>query len=138
MSRSVKDRALNPRADKPWRTLLWVAAAGLAFGLIGLGEIAEDIFRTARNGLHWHKASGDIVIVKIDNQSLREAGRWPWSRRVHARLIDRLSAAGAKRIFIDIQFIGSTTGPEDDALAQAMARSGRVTIAISQTDLDDL
>ena len=129
MCGSVKDRALNPRADKKWRTLLWVAAAGLAFGLIGLGEIAEDIFRTARNGLHWHKASGDIVIVKIDNQSLRKAGRWPWSRRVHARLIDQLTAAGAKRIFIDVQFIGSTTRPEDIALAQAMARSGRVTIA---------
>lgn len=40
----------------------------------------------------------DIVIVAIDEQSLREIGRWPWSRRTHAELIRTLSAAGAKAI----------------------------------------
>jgi hypothetical protein len=43
-------------------------AAGLLFGLIGFGEIAEDALRAGRDRLHWHKASGDIVLVKIDDQ----------------------------------------------------------------------
>ena len=65
----------------PWKLLLWTALAGLIFGLIGFGEIAEDLLRVARNSLHQHKASGDIVLVKIDDQSLRQFGHWPWPRR---------------------------------------------------------
>src|ERR671916_2278644 len=87
-----------------WKLLLWTAVAGLIFGLIGFGEIAEDTLRAGRNSLHWHKASGDIVLVKIDDNSLRQVGRWPWPRRRHAEVTDRLSAAGAKRIFFDIAF----------------------------------
>ena len=55
------------------------------FGLIGFGEIAEDWLRVARNSFHKHHASGDIVVVKIDDQSLREVGNWPWPRRYRRR-----------------------------------------------------
>ncbi len=51
--------------------MLWIALAGLIFGVLGLGEIGEDVLRAGRNSLHWHKASGDIVLVKIDDESLR-------------------------------------------------------------------
>ena len=61
--------------DDAWKLLLWTALAGLIFGLIGFGEIAEDILRAGRNSLHWHRASGDIVLVKIDDKSLREVGQ---------------------------------------------------------------
>ena len=120
---------------RPWKLLLWTAIAGLVFGLIGFGEIAEDLLRTSRNSLHWHKASGDIVFVKIDDQSLRQVGRWPWPRRYHAQLTDALTKAGARRIFFDIMFIGPTTADDDQQLAEAFRRSGRVTIAMrSRTD----
>ena len=33
-------------------------------------------------------ASDDVVIISIDDASLTSLGRWPWSRRVHAALID--------------------------------------------------
>ena len=52
---------------KPWKLLLWTAVAGLLFGLVGFGEIAEDYLRTVRNSLHQHKASGQIVLVTIDD-----------------------------------------------------------------------
>ena len=42
------------------KLLAWLAVAGLIFGLIGAGEIAEDGLRTVRNSLHRHKASGDL------------------------------------------------------------------------------
>ena len=51
--------------------------AGLIFGLIGFGEIAEDWLRVARNGFHKHHASGDIVILTIDDKSLHQVGNWP-------------------------------------------------------------
>jgi diguanylate cyclase len=114
----------------PLKLLLWTAIAGLFFGLISFGSIAEDLLRTSRNSLHWHKASGDVVLVKIDDPSLRQVGRWPWPRRRHAELTDALSKAGAKRIFYDIAFIGPTNPVDDHLLAEAIERSGRVVLAV--------
>jgi EAL domain-containing protein (putative c-di-GMP-specific phosphodiesterase class I)/CHASE2 domain-containing sensor protein len=115
---------------KPWKLLLWTAVAGLIFGLIGFGEIAEDWLRVARNRLHTHKASGDIVLVKIDDQSLRKVGRWPWPRAEYARLTDQLTRAGARRIFFDLVFNGPSDAADDRSFAQALARSGRGHLAV--------
>ena len=114
----------------PWKLLLWTTIAGLIFGLIGAGEIAEDTLRALRNSLHWHKASGDIVLVKIDDQSLRDVGRWPWPRKRHAELTDALTKAGAKRIFFDMSFFGSTDPVDDQQFAEALQRSGRAVLAV--------
>jgi CHASE2 domain-containing sensor protein len=115
---------------KPWKLLLWTALAGLIFGLIGFGEVAEDWLRVARNRLHMHNASGDIVFVKIDNASLHDVGRWPWPRRNYAQITDALTHAGAKRIFFDIVFDGSMAGQDDALLANALQRSGRTYLAV--------
>ena len=123
----TRDRPLSEA--KPWRLLLLTAIAGLVFGVLGLGEILEDVLRTGRNSLHSHQASGDVVVVKIDNASLRQVGRWPWPRRYHAQLTDRLSEAGAKRIFFDVQFYGPSSPADDQAFAAALQRSGRVVLA---------
>jgi EAL domain-containing protein (putative c-di-GMP-specific phosphodiesterase class I)/CHASE2 domain-containing sensor protein len=122
---------------KPWRLLLWAAVVGLLFGAIGAGTPLENVLRTARNNLHWHKASGDIVLVKIDNEALREVGRWPWPRRYHARLIDRLSEAGAKRVFSDVQFYEKTDPEDDIVLADAIQRSGRVVLPLNGSLAED-
>lgn len=45
-----------------------------------------------------------IVIVAMDEQSMKEIGRWPWSRSFHAELIDKLYHAGARTIGMDILF----------------------------------
>jgi EAL domain-containing protein (putative c-di-GMP-specific phosphodiesterase class I)/CHASE2 domain-containing sensor protein len=125
----VTKRSNTLAEPMPWKLLLWTAVAGLVFGLIGFGDIAESALRVTRNGLHWHKASGDIVLVKIDNASLREIGRWPWPRRYDAELTNRLSEAGAKRIFFDITFFSPTNQREDGEFADALKRSGRVVLA---------
>jgi len=39
--------------------------------------------------------SDKIAVVAIDEQSLANLGRWPWSREVLAKMTDRLSAAKA-------------------------------------------
>jgi EAL domain-containing protein (putative c-di-GMP-specific phosphodiesterase class I)/CHASE2 domain-containing sensor protein len=112
-----------------WKLLLWTAVAGLVFGLIGFGDIAENWLRVGRNALRWHKASGDIVLVKIDNESLRQVGRWPWPRRYDAQLTDRLTEAGARSIFFDITFFSTTNARDDAEFAEALKRSGRVVLA---------
>jgi EAL domain-containing protein (putative c-di-GMP-specific phosphodiesterase class I)/CHASE2 domain-containing sensor protein len=109
---------------------LWIAIAGLIFGALGLGEIGEDLLRTTRNSMHWHKASGDIVVVKVDDASLRSIGRWPWPRRYHADLVNRLTQAGANRIFFDVQFYGPSDPVDDQLFTDALTKSGRVTLAV--------
>ena len=42
--------------------------------------------------------SDRIAIIAIDDQSIANIGRWPWSREVHAKIIDQLAAAKAKTI----------------------------------------
>lgn len=119
------------KADRwPVRLLLWTAIAGLVLTFIALSHPAEDLLRVARNHLHRHRASGDIVLVTINNQALGEIGRWPWPRREHAKLIDRLTAAGAKRIAFDITFENRSDPQDDQQLAQAIQRSGRVVLPV--------
>jgi EAL domain-containing protein (putative c-di-GMP-specific phosphodiesterase class I)/CHASE2 domain-containing sensor protein len=122
-------KRLEKPEPKPWRLLLWTAVAGLIFGLIGAGEVLEDALRVTRNSFHTHKASGDIVVVTIDDSSLRQYGSWPWPRRYHAQLIDRLKEKGAKRIFFDITFSYPSDAANDAALADALRRAGSVTLA---------
>jgi EAL domain-containing protein (putative c-di-GMP-specific phosphodiesterase class I)/CHASE2 domain-containing sensor protein len=126
----VSKREKHVAEHHPWKLLLWTAIAGLLFGLIGFGDIAENALRTSRNSLHWHKASGDIVLVKIDDESLKLVGRSPWPRRHYARLIDRLTDAGAKDIFLDITFDGLSNPVDDRALAASIKRSRRVHLGV--------
>ncbi|QNM83129.1 EAL domain-containing protein [Sphingomonas sabuli] len=121
----------SPSGSRPWRTLLWIAIAGLIFGALGAGEIAEDPLRGTRNRFHMHKASGDIVVVKMDEAANTLVGRIPpWPRSDYARMTDALTKAGAKRILFDVKFYGKTSPAEDRAFADALRRSGRATLAV--------
>lgn len=70
----------------------------------------------------------DIVIISMDDASIEKIGRWPWERRVHARLIDRVSRAGVKAVAFDVFFSEKDTRDpgNDAALADATRRSRRV------------
>ncbi|HUP67775.1 MAG TPA: EAL domain-containing protein [Sphingomicrobium sp.] len=124
----MSKRANIARQAPPWKLLLWTALAGLIFGLTGFGEIAEDWLRVARNGFHKHNASGEIVVLTIDDKALREIGNWPWARRTDAELVDRLTADGARRIFFDVNFSFVSNLADDRAFAESIERSGRVTL----------
>ncbi len=43
-------------------------------------------------------ASDKVVIIAIDDASIRNIGRWPWSREVHAKMSDALAGAKVKVI----------------------------------------
>ncbi len=77
-------------------------------------------------------APDDIVLVAIDEASLKELGRWPWPRRFHAQLIQRLDEAGAKTIGMDIIFSeADLQDPASDlALAHAIGEHGQVVLPV--------
>jgi adenylate cyclase len=57
-----------------------------------------------------------LVIVDIDEKSLAQIGRWPWSRATMAKLIDQLKEA--KTVSIDILFAEPQDQPELTILRQ--------------------
>src|SRR6185295_17787367 len=60
----------------------------------GLERLAYDLGVRASN----HAPSARIAVIAIDDQSVANIGRWPWSREVHAQMITMLKQAGAKVI----------------------------------------
>jgi adenylate cyclase len=72
----------------------------------------------------------EILIAGIDNTSFQALGdTWPWPRRYHARLIHRLTKAGARLIVFDV-FFGEPSDAEDDRLlSEAIRASGKVVLA---------
>lgn len=71
-----------------------------------------------------------IIVVGIDDESLAKIALpypWPWS--LHARLVDKLKAAGAAVIAFDVLFDLPTRPDEEQALAQAITRAGNVVLA---------
>lgn len=49
-------------------------------------------------------AGPEVVIAAVDEKSLDQLGRWPWPRNVFARIVDNLSAMGARVIAFDMVF----------------------------------
>jgi len=54
--------------------------------------------------MHPHKNKGPVVIIDIDDASLKELGRWPWPRSLLAKLIDQLKQQGVVVVATDIMF----------------------------------
>lgn len=71
-----------------------------------------------------------ITIIAIDDASINQLGRWPWPRKIHAELIQKLSDAGVKAIGYDVNFPESSDAENDQALADALKASGRVVLPV--------
>jgi adenylate cyclase len=78
--------------------------------------------------------------VYLDEQSHAALGQplnRPWDRRLHARLLERLTQAGAKAVVFDIVFSDpaepcATNDNADRLLAQAMQAHGRVVLGADE------
>ena len=80
-----------------------------------------DLFQVLRPR---EQTARPVVIVDIDEASLKEIGQWPWPRTVVADLVTRLTALGAAAIGFDAVF------PEPDRMSPNL-------LASTLHDLDD-
>ena len=55
--------------------------------------------------------SDRVAVIAIDDDSIKTLGRWPWSRDVHARLIDILHQAGTKVVGQTVFFLEPQIDP---------------------------
>ncbi|GAO39092.1 hypothetical protein SCH01S_25_00720 [Sphingomonas changbaiensis NBRC 104936] len=121
---SLRDAA---RSKPRLRILFWALAICIVLGAIEAGEPLDDIFKAARDTLRNRPASGEIVVVGVDDRTGARYGGFSFSRRIDAKLIDSLFAAGARRVFFDRVYADETNPRDDAAFAAALARHhGRV------------
>lgn len=77
----------------------------------GLENFFEDLLLVER------PFRSDIVIVAIDNQSIKEIGQWPWKREVFSQALKKLEKYEPKAVGIDIVFSEeSRFGKNDDQI----------------------
>lgn len=101
---------------------LTVFALALSLRTTGYLTPFEQRAADARARILQHEVDTDIVIVGIDARSLADLQQWPWPRRYHARVLERLAEAKPRRVFADIDFSARTQAEDDAALASALAR----------------
>lgn len=78
-----------------------------------------------RKTLDKEKKFNDIVLGRVDDESLKVIGRWPWKREVWSDIIKKFKGYGAKVLAFDVIFsepelvCGAATG--DAALKESIA-----------------
>ena len=115
------------------RALIMLAASCLSAGLVksdalvNLELFGQDQLHHLAPSLHFDR----VAFVAIDDTSLGVLGRWPWSRRTHAAIVDRLAELGPARIGINIVFAepDRMDAAGDAQLKGSIARAGNVVLA---------
>ena len=82
----------------------WFSGVAIVIAVIVL-NLATDFIATLERRFYdfaststSRQPSDRIAVIAIDDKSIANLGRWPWSRDVHAKLIDKLTAAKVKTI----------------------------------------
>src|SRR5262245_27339763 len=82
-------------------------AVSLVLLLAGGSQLIQGLERSAYD---WgvrassRMPSDKVAIIAIDKQSIDNIGRWPWSREIHAKMVERLASAKAKVIGYTVFF----------------------------------
>lgn len=123
------------RAVRRQQIFPMLAAAALAAGLQASGLLIRADLAAYDLALRaWPRpVSPDIVIVAIDDRSIAELGRWPWSGRLLAKLLDRLTGAGVRVVGLQFDLNAPDAGDPAGgaALARALQASGRTVLSIA-------
>ena len=94
--------------------------------LIALNLKALDLFQKD------HLPHPDIVILAIDNKAIQKFGRWPWSRTIHAQIIDKVSPSSPSALGIDILFSEPENEMADTTLTNSLSKAQFPIVLASQ------
>lgn len=129
-SPSSRGRRIAPPVLAGVVAVALVTALSAAGALVDFEARSRDYLVAVNGGA---RPRPDVVAVAFTDDSLRQLGPWPLPRRVHAQLIEGLREAGARVIVFDILLAEARGDADDDALVEAVRRSGRVVLpAVAQ------
>jgi signal transduction histidine kinase/CHASE2 domain-containing sensor protein len=90
-------------------------------------RLTDTYFRLARA-----ETASPVVLVLIDDESLRQYGRWPWSRELLAQLTHNIARAGANSIGLDILLSEPQSAAADTALSNAFAAASPRIVLVNK------
>lgn len=117
--------------------ILLVLALSLALILSGAFEPLEHRLTVLRANLLDRQPTGQVAIIEIDAKSLKELDTWPWSRSLHARVLNRLRSDGASIVAFDIDFSSASDQAGDRAFAAALEQSPATVLPVFQQRASD-
>lgn len=114
----------------------WLAVALLASCVVAALTYWDSLSRF--DNLVYDQLSGidrpapppEILIVKIDEDSLAAFGKWPWPRQRHAELFDQLAKEKPAAIGFDILLSEPGDAVDDANLAWAMAANRKLFLPV--------
>jgi diguanylate cyclase (GGDEF)-like protein/PAS domain S-box-containing protein len=109
---------------KQYRPHILVVLALAAVLLSGWHSVLRNALTDLRFAWETRDASGDVVIIAIDANSIEKIGVWPWPRRLHSELLRRLQSAGVRDIAFDIDFSTPSEASSDQDFVDALADGG--------------
>jgi len=114
----------NARRVGPWTENKFLTA-------IDSGPLSVD----ARHGLlRTYRDDLSGLFFRVRGYDSFVPGRWPFARRFHAAVIDRIAAQHPKAIAIDIQFTEPTDANDDNALIGSVASAKHVVLSATEVD----
>jgi adenylate cyclase len=132
-------------ATLPWRAIIAGCLVGLAAALADAYDVSGFLANNELKAVNTQFSlrgprtpTAPVVIITIDEDSFAELNMpWPWPRALHAKLIDAVMRGKPAVIALDILFLEpSAHGPrDDDALAAAITRSGKVVLAAGLSEV---
>ena len=129
---------LTPRGRT---AVLWVLSC-ILFIPLSLSPFVTSIQNRVLDGFYSYRGDlpspPELLLVGIDEASFQEVGLpWPWPRSLHARLVKRLSEAGARLIVFDILFADPSDPRNDGEFAEAIRAAGNVLLAETYEETND-
>ena len=91
--------------------------------LTGMHNALKNTLTDVRFNWFPRVATGNIVLVAIDSPSIEKIGVWPWPRRLHAELLDRLVGAEASNIVFDVDFSSPSNPASDQTFVDALQKA---------------
>ena len=122
------------KKKRPTRLRIFIGALLISalVGLISLTQPLEDIYRGGRNYLWSHPADKSVVLVAIDDRTIRELGSINYSRTNDVKLVETLLAHGARRIYYDKAFADTVDQAGDAQFASTLAKHpGQIFLGVT-------
>jgi adenylate cyclase len=126
-------------------SLLALAAVLMGFGgsspLLGrLSNLVFDLYQNIKPRVEAAVTLGGVpvVVVDIDEASIREVGQWPWARNEIAAIVDRLRELGAAAIAFDVVFSEPDRTSVGTAAAMLIKAGASVNLPPNVLDNDEV
>lgn len=125
---------------------LWLLPAGMLALVMGVAWHDPGMVRGLRHAVfdqaqRWSPRvyeEAPVLIVDIDEESLRRVGQWPWPRPRVAELVSRLQQAGAASVGLDVVFAeADRTSPRQLLKSTRLPREAAAALA-ALPDHDEL